>query len=114
MFGEGSKAEVPLVGVLGDIEIGGLVDRLVISNEAILVADYKTDRLPPSDPNAIPAAYLRQLAAYQAVLGQIFPTKHISCLLIWTETAVVMPVPAALLARHAPEHAQPSKTTRTA
>lgn len=114
LFGEDSKAEVPLVGVLGDIEIGGLVDRLVISNEAILVADYKTDRLPPSDPNAIPAAYLRQLAAYQAVLGQIFPTKHISCLLIWTETAVVMPVPAALLARHAPEHAQPSKTTRTA
>ncbi len=114
LFAPGSKAEVPLAGVLDDIEIGGLVDRLAVQDDAILVADYKTDRLPPSSPDAVPPAYLRQLAAYQAVLEQIFPAKPITCLLIWTETAAVMPISTALLARHAPGRAQPFETSQTA
>jgi ATP-dependent helicase/nuclease subunit A len=108
LFGPGSRAEVPLAGVLGDVEIGGLVDRLAISPEKILIADYKTNRAPPAAPEAIPAAYLGQLAAYRAILQQIYPNRPVDCILIWTETAAVMPVPPVLLACHAPEHPQPS------
>jgi ATP-dependent helicase/nuclease subunit A len=108
LFGPGSRAEVPLAGVLGEVEIGGLVDRLAILPSQILIADYKTDRAPPAGPAAIPIAYLRQLAAYRAILQDIFPTHIVDCTLIWTETASLMHIPAELLVRHAPNPAQPS------
>jgi ATP-dependent helicase/nuclease subunit A len=109
LFAPGSRAEVPLAGVLGDVEIGGLVDRLAIHPDRILVADYKTDRAPPATPAAIPPAYLNQLAAYRAILQDIFPGRPVECTLIWTETATPMPIPADLLHRHAPQPPQPSK-----
>jgi ATP-dependent helicase/nuclease subunit A len=102
LFGPGSAAEIPLAGVIGDVEIGGLVDRLVITDDAVLIADYKTDRTPPSDPAAIPPNYLRQLAAYRAILAQIHPAKAVHGILIWTANAQVMPIPPALLDAHAP------------
>jgi ATP-dependent helicase/nuclease subunit A len=108
LFGPGSRAEVPLAGVLGDVEIGGLVDRLAIGPEKILIADYKTNRAPPATAEAIPPAYLGQLAAYRAILQQIFANRPVDCILIWTETANVMPVPPELLACHAPAPSQPS------
>jgi ATP-dependent helicase/nuclease subunit A len=107
LFGPGSRAEVPIAGVLGEVEIGGLIDRLAVGADEILIADYKTNRAPPLTPAEIPPAYLRQLAAYRAILAQIYPERPITCLLIWTETAVVLPVPEAMLARHAPTQAQP-------
>jgi ATP-dependent helicase/nuclease subunit A len=107
LFGPASRAEVPLAGIVGDVEIGGLVDRLVIEANGVTIADFKTDRRPPAEMSLAPDAYLRQLAAYQAILSQIFPEKPVSCQIIWTETGVCMPVPSELLARHAPARAQP-------
>jgi ATP-dependent helicase/nuclease subunit A len=107
LFGPGSRAEAPITGIVGDIEIGGLIDRLAVGEAKILIADYKTDRQPPERPGAIPAAYLRQLAAYRALLAQIYPQHAIQCALIWTETATPMPIPDTLLAGHAPAPAQP-------
>ncbi len=97
LFGPGSRAEVPLAGVVGDVEIGGLADRLAITPEGIWLADYKTDRSPPAEISAIPAAYIAQLAAYRAILRQIHPHLPLTCLLIWTTTATAMSVPGALL-----------------
>jgi ATP-dependent helicase/nuclease subunit A len=108
LFGSGSRAEVPLAGVLDRVEIGGLADRLAILPTQILIADYKTDRAPPAEPAAIPESYLRQLAAYRAILQDIFPTHTVDCTLIWTETATPMPIPGDLLRRHAPRPPQPS------
>jgi ATP-dependent helicase/nuclease subunit A len=102
LFGPGSRAEVPLAGVIGDVEIGGLVDRLAVDATIVLLADYKTDRAPPSTPDAIPAGYLRQLSAYRAILAQIYPDRRVACLLIWTESATAMDVSAELLDSHAP------------
>jgi ATP-dependent helicase/nuclease subunit A len=46
--------------------------------------------------------YLRQLAAYRAILEHIHPDRPVSCLLVWTQTGQVMPLPADLLAPHVP------------
>jgi ATP-dependent helicase/nuclease subunit A len=102
LYGPGSMAEIPLAGVVGDVEIGGLVDRLAVTDSAVILADYKTDRTPPERAEDIPAGYLRQLAAYKAILAQIYPGREINCLLVWTENALVMPVPLALLNSHVP------------
>ena len=102
LFGPGSRAEVPLAGVVGDKEIGGLVDRLAVTDREIWLADYKTDRAPPADAAGIPPKYLSQLAAYRAILHQVYPGLPVRCVLIWTQSAAVMDVPGAMLDGAAP------------
>ncbi|MCW8308418.1 double-strand break repair helicase AddA [Acidiphilium sp. PA] len=108
LFGPGSRAEAPVAGVVQGVEIGGLIDRLVVLPDRIMLADFKTDRQPPADAAAIPLPYLAQLAAYAAVLGAIYPGRAVQAMLVWTANGTVMPVPESVLARHAPRRQQGS------
>ena len=101
LFGPDSRAEVPLTGLVGGRVIAGVVDRLVVLADRVLVADYKTNRLPPEDAAAIPVLYLRQMVAYRAVLRGAFPGRAVECALVWTIGAQVMPLAAATLDGHA-------------
>jgi ATP-dependent helicase/nuclease subunit A len=93
LFGPGSRAEVPLTGVIdtpdGPAVVGGLVDRLVELPDRILVADYKTNRDPPPDAAHIPSLYINQMNSYRDVLTKIFPDRQVDCALIWTRTGKV-------------------------
>jgi ATP-dependent helicase/nuclease subunit A len=100
LFGPESRAEVPLSGVVAGQVIGGLVDRLAVLPDAVLVADYKTNRRPPAEAAATPVMYLRQMAAYRAVLRAVFPDRPVRCVLVWTETASPFWLPDALLDAH--------------
>jgi ATP-dependent helicase/nuclease subunit A len=87
LFQPGSRAEVPVVGRV-EIEgrtfsVEGVVDRLCVTESAVLIADYKTNRPPPKAP---PQAYVAQLALYRAVLARLYPGRPIRAALIWTET----------------------------
>ncbi|KIL97596.1 ATP-dependent nuclease subunit A [Paramagnetospirillum magnetotacticum MS-1] len=85
LFGPGSKAEVPLVGRIGDRVVSGRVDRLVVSESEVVVADYKTNRRPPATPDEVPDLYVRQMAAYRLALACIYPHHRIRCVLVWTD-----------------------------
>ncbi len=102
LFGPDARAEVPLAGVVGPHVIGGLIDRLVVLPDRILLADYKTNRRAPATPEATPVRYLRQMAAYRALLAAIHPGRDIICILVWTHGAGAMTLPPELLDRHAP------------
>ena len=102
LFGPGGRAEVPLTGVVDGRVVGGLVDRLAVLPDAVLVADYKTNRVAPASAEAVPVTYLRQMAAYRAVLRAIFPGKAVRCALVWTTGPRVMALPDSLLDRHVP------------
>ena len=58
LFSAGSRAEVPIVGRLthsgGTIAVSGQVDRLVATADAILIADYKTNRPAPRRLDEVP------------------------------------------------------------
>ena len=84
-FQEGSRAEVSIVGRLGATIVAGQVDRLAVTDNEVLVVDYKSNRNPPSDETTIPAIYCRQMAAYRAVLKNIYSDKSVSCYILWTE-----------------------------
>ncbi len=101
-FGPGSLAEAPVAGRVNGRTVLGIVDRLLVTPGHVLVLDYKTNRAPPDTPEEAPEAYLRQLAAYRAVLRQLPGAPAVECVLVWTVGARVMPVPAALLDRYAP------------
>ncbi|MTW18206.1 double-strand break repair helicase AddA [Rhodoplanes serenus] len=95
LFGPDSRAEVPIVGRLvrrdGSLfAVSGQVDRLVVTPEAVLIADFKTDRTPPRRAAEAPAGYVAQLALYAAVLAQVWPDRPVRTVLVWTETAVPM------------------------
>ncbi|MBB4284988.1 double-strand break repair helicase AddA [Roseospira goensis] len=84
VFGPGSRAEVPIVGVVAGDVVSGQVDRLRVTDERVTVVDFKTSRPVPAGPAEVPAAYLRQMALYRAVLAQIYPDREIDCALVWT------------------------------
>ncbi|MBC6416682.1 MAG: double-strand break repair helicase AddA [Rhodospirillales bacterium] len=90
LFGPHSRAEVPLVGLAGRRPIAGRIDRLAVTDEAVLLLDYKTDRPAPRDPAAVPKAYLQQLAGYALLLRGLYPDRPLHCFLLWTEQARLM------------------------
>jgi ATP-dependent helicase/nuclease subunit A len=96
VFAPGTLAEVgvtaPLVELCGG-RIEGRIDRLVIAPDRVLAVDFKSNRVVPETPEAIPDGFLRQLGAYGSALTQIWPDRAIETAIIWTRTASLMPVP---------------------
>ena len=105
LFRPGGLAEAPISGMIkgpdGEaVVVSGQVDRLVVTDHDVLVLDYKSNRPPPSRPENTPIVYLRQMAAYRALLAQIYPLHAVSCALLWTEGPVLSKLPTALLDQH--------------
>ena len=102
LFGPDSRAEVPLTGAVGNAVISGQVDRLVVLPSQVLLADFKTNRKAPARAEDTPKMYLRQMAAYRALLRAIFSDRPLRCALIWTRTAQVTFLPDEILDPHEP------------
>lgn len=102
VFSQDSRAEVPLVGTLtranGEVvNVSGQIDRLIVAEKTVLIADFKTNRHPPQTQAAIPPPYLRQMALYRALLKKLYPRRTVRAALIWTETPEIMEVSVAAL-----------------
>ena len=82
--------------------ISGQVDRLVLRAGCLQIVDFKTNRPVLDNESEVPVVYLRQLAAYRALLEKIYPDKSIDCGLLWTDAPCLMQISDALLAQHAP------------
>lgn len=102
-FGPDALAEAPIIGQVGNRLVSGQVDRLLVTADRVLVLDYKTNRPPPVDVAGVAPLYLRQMAAYRAVLRRAFPGRRVECALVWTFGARLMPLPDSLLDTHAPD-----------
>ena len=98
LFLPGSRAEISIVGRIGDRPVSGQVDRLVVTPDEVLIADYKTNRPAPrslDEAKLRHANYVIQLALYRAVLMRLYPGRPVRAALVWTETPELMEVPAA-------------------
>jgi ATP-dependent helicase/nuclease subunit A len=102
VFAPDALAEAPLAGVVGEFILSGQIDRLAIGETEVLVVDYKTNREPPASEADIPAAYVRQMAAYRAALQAIYPEKSIRCALLWTAAPRLIELSEAALDKAAP------------
>jgi ATP-dependent helicase/nuclease subunit A len=107
LFGPGSQAEVPLVGLIPNSTgtghaVSAQIDRLVVEENRVLIVDYKTLRPPPAAEDEVAPIYLRQLAAYRAALARIYPDREIRCALLWTEGPRLMPISPETLAGQLP------------
>ena len=98
LFQEGSRAEVPIVGRirrpgLPPLAVAGQIDRLAVTADAVLIADYKTNRPAPSRIEEVPPPYVTQLALYRAVLADLYPGRSIRAALVWTDVPDLMEIP---------------------
>ena len=108
LFASGSRAEVPIIGMLdlgGEmVPIAGQVDRLSVTQGAVLIGDFKTNRPPPGRIEEVPPSYVRQLALYRAVLTNLYPDRPVRAALIWTEAPDLMELSAEVLNRALANH----------
>jgi ATP-dependent helicase/nuclease subunit A len=102
IFGPGSKAEVPVSACIDGRVIVGRIDRLIVTDEAVWIVDYKTGRRMPERAADTPPAYLRQMAAYRAVLERVYPGRAVRCALLWTDVPALIPLGDESLTRWAP------------
>ncbi|WP_374524324.1 PD-(D/E)XK nuclease family protein, partial [Sphingopyxis sp.] len=103
LFGPGSLAEVPLSAVVdGGAVVAGIADRLLVTEAAVTVIDYKTGRRVPASAADVAPAYLRQMAAYRDALGVIFPGRRVEAALLYTAAPRLIMLDGALLDAHKP------------
>jgi ATP-dependent helicase/nuclease subunit A len=111
VFAPGSRAEVSIVGRLdrpgrSPALVSGQIDRLVVTADEVLIVDYKTNHAPPGTAAQAPAAYVRQLALYRAVLRKLYPQLPVRAALLWTETPEFMEISSPALDAELAAHIQ--------
>lgn len=96
IFGENSLAEVPFFATLNDAKqqnISGIIDRMIVTKDTVQIVDFKSNCVIPDHVNLVPEGVLRQLGAYALAAQQIFPNHTVEVGVLWTRTALLMPVP---------------------
>ena len=93
LFAPGSRAEVPIVGRLDDrrrkLRVSGQIDRLAVTPEAVLIADFKTNRPAPAED--VPPAYVTPARALpRRARASFIPDRPVRAALIWTEVPEIM------------------------
>jgi ATP-dependent helicase/nuclease subunit A len=89
LFALDALAEVPVAGSIrmpdGEWRaVSGRIDRLAVTADAVIVADFKTTARPPREVDAIPVTSVAQLAAYAALMREIYPGRTVRALAIYT------------------------------
>ena len=100
-FTPDSRAEVAIVADLSELgphaRVNGRIDRLAVTNDTVLIVDFKTNRPPPKTEVQIAPLYATQMALYRAAAAKIFRDKRIVCGLVWTEGPTLMELSNAFL-----------------
>ncbi len=101
LFSEQARAEVALMGTLKlgrrEYAVSGRIDRLVVTGNTVVIADFKTNRDVPDTAKDVPFPYKAQLAIYRALLQPLYPDHDFRCVLIYTEGPHVLALPGAML-----------------
>jgi len=86
IFDAASRTEVSVMGTirLGGAErvVSGRIDRLSVSEDEVLILDYKTGAMLPGEIHH--PTHAAQLAVYREVLRPLFPEKRIRAALLYT------------------------------
>ena len=100
-FAPGSRAEVSVAGTIAlggtPYSVAGTIDRIAVSDREVLIVDYKTNRPPPASIEAVPDAYVVQLALYRRLIQPIYPGRQVRAALLFTETPGLIDLPPALM-----------------
>jgi ATP-dependent helicase/nuclease subunit A len=102
LFASDALVEAPIAAIVGSDVIAGTVDRLLVQEDRVQIVDFKTGGRVPVGAEQVPAAHLRQMAAYVAALEVIFPDHVVEASLLYTTGPMMIPLSPALLEPHKP------------
>jgi len=93
LFGPGSRGEVPLTGLLArpgrsDLAYSGRLDRLVATDEIVLIVDFKLG----GKPKRPAASHVAQLALYRAALLPLYRGLPIRAALVYLDGPTFAPI----------------------
>ncbi|HEY8579845.1 MAG TPA: double-strand break repair helicase AddA [Beijerinckiaceae bacterium] len=95
LFGPGSRAEVALAATVRaggrDIPISGRIDRLCVTADAVLIADFKSG--PPRGLDEVSDAQMAQLALYRAAARLLWPGRTVRAALVFTGGPALLEAP---------------------
>ena len=97
VFGADSLAEVGFSVTVAGRPMQGIMDRLLVRPDRVLVIDFKTNATVPTTPEECPEGILRQMSAYRHVLTTLYPDRPAEAAILWTRNATMMPLPSQLL-----------------
>ena len=98
LWSDDALTEVDLsADIAGLGRIHGTIDRLIMRDDSVLAIDYKSNRLVPASADLVPLGLLRQMGAYAAALGQIYPDQKVETAILWTESGKLMSLPNDVL-----------------
>jgi ATP-dependent helicase/nuclease subunit A len=114
LFKRGSLAEVPVAGEVALADgtrrpVFGRIDRLSVSDQEVLIADFKTTRRPPDNAALLPDSTLAQLAVYRRLVGEIYPGRRVRALAVYTATLTALEPGAAALDAALAKMAEPPR-----
>jgi ATP-dependent helicase/nuclease subunit A len=96
VFADG-LSEVAVTGRIGGRVFGGSIDRLLIGPDAVTIVDFKSNRVLPAAPEAVPEGLLRQMGAYVALVEPLYPGRTVRAAILWTEGPSLMLLPRDLV-----------------
>lgn len=103
LFGPEALAEAPIAAVVaGGHVVSGTADRLLVTDDRVLVVDFKTGRRAPGSLDEVPPYHIRQMAAYVAALEVVFPGRRVEAGLLYTAGPMLFALPSDLVAAHKP------------
>ncbi|OLP60492.1 double-strand break repair helicase AddA [Xaviernesmea oryzae] len=101
LFSPKGRAEVSVMGTLAlgsrSVAVSGRIDRIAVEDGVVTLADFKTNRMVPSEAAYIDSVHRAQLALYRAVLRPLYPAHAFRCLLVYTEGPAVFTLDDAVL-----------------
>ncbi|MCY3537854.1 MAG: double-strand break repair helicase AddA [Cyanobacteria bacterium MAG IRC3_bin_20] len=101
VFAEDALAEVGFSVIVDgqpdDRPMQGVMDRVLVRPDKVLVIDFKTNATVPATPQDCPEGILRQMGAYRQALAILYPDRSVEAAVLWTRTATMMPLPKRLL-----------------
>ena len=106
VFFPNALAEVPLAALVKGRVVTGIADRLLVTEDAVTVIDFKTARRPPTALEDVPDHTLRQMAALEA----IYPGQAVRAALLDTQTPQLIELPPATLAAYKTRFADPQES----
>jgi len=99
-FDQEGKSEVAIMGrvtIRGAVKpVSGQIDRIRITDDKVLIGDYKTGPVP-SDTKTHAPGYIAQMALYRALVKPLYPDKSVEVFLIYTQGPKIFKVDDLIL-----------------
>ncbi|AZN70286.1 double-strand break repair helicase AddA [Georhizobium profundi] len=101
VFAPGSRAEVSVMGTMRlsgrDHVVSGRLDRMVVLPDRVLIVDYKTNRPAIERLEDVSFAHRAQMALYRDLIAPLYPGRHISAALVYTQAPSIIALPNSVL-----------------